>query len=400
MRRKSNLRLQFLVILMPLLMSACFGVTDKHSVLVKSVPANLAFGNPPAEASIPAPVPTVIFTQLAGGGPVAVAPLPGFTYPPFVIPAGTPTGPCPTAGPGVFPADPATPDLEHQPIPGTYAVRGLWDNAINIPIPPPGTTTHVKVPFPVIPRVIHKPKPAGDPTNPDMFTFDVDNAFAFFPLDPKNTASFLSRASSSDVNQVAPQPPGGPGPVVLPSPAPSQPPQPPNVHPGTSIDGVFLMALNISLNGQQFTFKVPAGSVGVQLLQVPAANGLQWSSSFSDSVDGTSVSFKGGINPNADPNQTGRERIDACGEIVDTWRVEGTLKFSGPGIAISDGTDTDPEVMNFVTQYGGWMVADQHYWDHAVAGNTSNPTQNITADMSGSRFTSTLNHLTPGPLPK
>ena len=369
-------RRSVLLALLPFAMTACFGVTDRHSVLVKQVPANLAFGNPPATSAglNPEAAPGIRYIQL----PAVLAnsiPQSFFSYPVFNIPSGTPLGPCPDIQPGVFPADPQTTDIEHQPTAGTYTVRGNSTVKLNLPT---GGGPSLARKDPVLPRIIHDVKDAASAANTGAFTYAEEGAFGLQVIDPKMAAGFTVRPSASDAVQV--QHPPGPPPVPPPA------PQPPNTQQGTApADGVFLTSLKITWAGSTFTFSNP---VGVQLMQVPAFNGLQWNSTAQDPADQTAISFNGGINPMGDPQQTGVEDINACGEPVRTYKVTGTLVMTGAGFLINDSV-----TFNVVTQYGGWIVADTHILNNGQFG------AGVLNDLTGSNLNTTLNHLTPGNLP-
>jgi hypothetical protein len=117
---------------------------------------------------------------------------------------------------------------------------------------------------------------------------------------------------------------------------------------GASPDGVFLSHLSVSLGGTKFTFNAPAG--GVQLLQLPAANGMSWQSASADPIDGTTVQFSGATNA-----QNGEELVNVCGQWIEAWRVDGTLTLTSASVSL-----VDQVTLDIATQDGGLLIADRH----------------------------------------
>jgi hypothetical protein len=330
-------------------MSGCLGVENQESVIVKVVPADLAFGKPASNAAprpgpVPAPIPSLAGSTILN---------PGF----YFSGGPAPIQGCFAPGPGVFPEDPATADSDAAPTAGTYIFRSS------------GSLAGVKSAPSKMTRVIHRVTVVPEPTNSGVFTYQDDGGFGFEFADPQLAAAFTVRPNSTDSANVVPIPqaPGAPSPA-------------PNDQVGSSPDGVYITYLSFTLPGRrEFRFSSPAG---VQLLQLPALNRQQWSSSAADSAgDGTSISFTGGINPTADPGSTGKEYVDGCGQVFDTWRVDGTMVLTAPSDVIQDKVS-----LYFATQYGGWLVREHHVvtLDGAPAGD----------------FYVALDTLPPGPLPR
>jgi hypothetical protein len=74
--------------------------------------------------------------------------------------------------------------------------------------------------------------------------------------------------------------------------------------------------------------------------------------------------------------------------VVDSWRVTGTLALSQPSQPI---TIQDTASFDFATQYGGWIIEEQHDVSQGVAGVT---------DVSGTHTIARIGGLVPQPLPK
>ncbi|MHB8718631.1 MAG: LolA-like protein [Candidatus Dormibacteria bacterium] len=364
---------------LPLVLSSCLGVEATTSILVRKLAVSLAFGGPPSS--------TQLAPQQAGEGPSLGVAVPTLQLS-GELPIGSFTLPSPAAAfcpdqEFLFPRLSADPDLTAQPRAGAYLFRYQGTEVFTLAGLPP---VSVKLPTIFTQRDIQPPAPPApaDPTNPGAYVFAESAGFGLALLDPKLVASFEGRPSSTDL---APPPPGHPGAGPLPSPAPTSA----STNAGASVDGVYLTRLKFTAGTVVTAGPVPkqppptfdfTSAIGVQIFQVPASPGLTWSSTATDPTTQATIGF----NATVASLQGGKERINACGEQVDTYRVDGTLTLSSPqGIAV-----TDQVTFWVVPQYGGWLASEHHKLTKAVFG---------AEDFSNTDVTYTLSKVDPGPLP-
>jgi len=88
------------------------------------------------------------------------------------------------------------------------------------------------------------------------------------------------------------------------------------------------------------------GTPGLLLLPLPAQNGASVNSASTDATHGLNLSFKGSVG--------NRERVDACGQFIQAWPVDGTLTTAGAG----GGTGVKATIhLDVATQFGALLVA-------------------------------------------
>jgi hypothetical protein len=349
LRRRRGTHAAPLLLCTAVLLTACGG-SDQHSVVVRRIAADLAFGTPPPQTAAPVRPASAPSVSAALPAPDLTSVLPPAAVGPIIRHLPPAAGLlCPTAAADAYPAEAATADINVEPVPGVYFFR--WSGAQQLSIA--GFSSKVPVP-PVTRRTLHGVAAASDPTDSQSYTFEVD--------DPLNStvARYLVRPFAGSITNPVPQP------------------QPPDVpRQGLSVAaGVYLTHLAFKLDGATFTFDSP---LGVQLLQLPVGNGAQWTSSVADTSDNSSITLNGVV--------AGHDRVDACGTVVDSWRVTGTLALSAPSAPI---TISDSVGFDIATQYGGLVVEEDHSYSSGVAG---------AADVSGTRYSGHLGGLTPQPLP-
>lgn len=80
-----------------------------------------------------------------------------------------------------------------------------------------------------------------------------------------------------------------------------------------------------------------------------------WQSTASDSESGTTITIDGRV--------IGRDRIDACGQLVDAWTADATQRVVGPNENLTSTLKTW-----FATQYGGLIVRAHSRTEGTVGG--------------------------------
>jgi hypothetical protein len=119
--------------------------------------------------------------------------------------------------------------------------------------------------------------------------------------------------------------------------------------------------------------------VGILLLPLPVISGDSWRSVAVDPKSGQTVTHNATVDR--------RQRIDACGDLVDGWHVTATQ-------VVASGRDANPQVVlngyDYIvaTQYGG-LIVDERLTQPDPAGQTPSP---FDTDY-------TLGQLHPDPLP-
>lgn len=113
----------------------------------------------------------------------------------------------------------------------------------------------------------------------------------------------------------------------------------------------------------------------IKILEFPASPNLNWKSSGTDPTTGVSMTIQGrvgietpdGADQGTEPDILAHGRVDACGEVIDSWLVE----IGGPSsVAAPDpagGTIIGPTkdlrlkaIYAIATQYGGFSVYDKY----------------------------------------
>jgi hypothetical protein len=290
-----------------LVLSACGGPKPSLTFGGKAVPVNVSFGKPgadgPKQAYVLAPVP-------AGLGVVPVA---GKVFRP-TLPTSLPDTPPPAACPPANPADvedqpkaEAGRDFAGPPKAGAlpFSVKGKYVSAANT-VNFDGFMTRVVL------------DPAVDANG--RITFAVRS----LALDVDTTATYVStQANASSVVEV-------PGEIGLKSVTAK----------GKGIDGT-----------PSFSAPDP-----VTLMRMRPNPGVTWNDGTVDPLTGTTFRVAGTV--------AGKDRVDACGQFVDAWRV-----------ALSQDVTTPLEQIHseitywFATQYGGLVVKEAVSWS-GMAGLT------------------------------
>ena len=290
-----------------LALTAACGPHVPLNLAVQEVPLNILLG---AQESQAAQQVITIFLPPPASLPVLLPPGEG------PLPSPSPQ-PCPSAPPGTDPLLPASPDLIGQPEPGVYAVRtgGSWQPDVSAgtayAFPTVGTMT-VTQPVPVLTG------PAS--TRAGEYTYSVIDSVAGQDGEEKVTTDFL--VVPSNVTESAPA-----GQVV------------------TQAAGMFITRITTVSRGATTTF---TPSSPVTYVNLPLAVGVSWVTAGTDPTTGTTLNLSGAIEPSPQTHGTGRYRVDACGQVYDTWEVHATGTLVGPQENLTIDWRYD-----VATQYGG-----------------------------------------------
>jgi len=242
--------------------------------------------------------------------------LPAFLEPGFgAAPVPVPT-PCPSAPPGTDPLVPASPDLLGEPKPGTYLMRtaGTWQPDVGKP---------AATAFPTIgARIATEPRPILQPTpnTPANYTYQVTDTVG--GNDGESTVATTLLVVPNNPTESAPA-----GTVL------------------TNAAGIFITRIDWT-HGSSRTSFMPA--TPITYLNVPVTVGSNWTTSGTDPTSGITLQLSAAIEPSPDTHGTGRYRVDACGQVYDTWEVHATGTLVGPGQNLT--LDWHYDV---ATQFGG-----------------------------------------------
>lgn len=306
MRTRRRFALAAAVVVGELLMSACAGPRDAIDVRVTKFDGNIAIGKKD-EVKLPAPVPSRINPQPLG--------FPSFIQPPPPIPpAGRPAEPevpiaqpsqqpCPKAPPGSVPKNAATNNVTAPPAEATLLYRNVGRFKITAN---DGTTRTGDYPLTSDRSVTSEP--VGDGT----FIYRVEERLG---LAVTTTVYHLDPARGIYLREIS----------------------------STTIDG----------GVDSFV----TNSDSLLLLPLPVVTGAQVGGSAVDSRSATNMTFVGTV--------VGHTRVDACGTMLDAWRVD-----------ITEGRITSPfKQVHFTatydigTQYGGLSLSEHVRYECDVAVN-------------------------------
>jgi hypothetical protein len=169
---------------------------------------------------------------------------------------------------------------------------------------------------------------------------------------------------------VDPQLPGPPEDVDPPVEVPSPPKPPGSVRAGEPERGISLTKLqrvDAEGNSSELVF-----APGVLYLPLPVEPGESFTSVGIDARTGSVLQHQARV--------LGRERVDACGEIVDGWAVEATQTFSGSA------STAPPRTYRYIVapQLGGFIVSEEFH---------------VTSPNGNTDVVITLGQVRPSPLP-
>ena len=83
-------------------------------------------------------------------------------------------------------------------------------------------------------------------------------------------------------------------------------------------------------------------------MNLPVTVGTMWTTSATDPLTQTTLQLSGAIEASPQTHGTGRYRVDACGQVYDTWEVHATGTLVGPNENLTLDWHYD-----IATQFGG-----------------------------------------------
>ena len=337
---------------------------DGPGVAIQKLAADIVFGVEPPTTT---PPPNLTPGQVAPGDPTTYVPqIPGpasdpaaafgggggdFSGPagrgrprrPRVTPLAPPTSACPPAALTAFPAKEAGQTLEGVPAEGQYRWKRSGTQTVanlpNVKLPVSGFEQRlVRHIVPVSPTEFTfetvQPELGTDTTT--ISTFKVKIGAVSRTVTPPVEPPDLTRPTSPIPLPVTPP---GERPTV------PQPPIPGSVSVGDPERGISLMKLqrvDPAGNTSEVTF-----SPAVLYLPLDIVPGEEFNSIGIDPRTGSVLQHQAKV--------TKRDRVDACGEVVDGWVVESTQTFSGPGQA------APPRAYKYIVapQLGGLIISEE-----------------------------------------
>jgi hypothetical protein len=341
-----------------MLLTACVE-PDAPGVGVQKLAADIVFGVKPPSPDVPPPnlapgtagpgdavtyVPPVSFTGPPSDIPAPRAPRTPNARLPRLTPLASPKSPCPPAALTAFPAQEAGLVVEGRPAEGLYR----WKRK--------GTQTVANLPGVKLPidgfeqRLVRNVVKVSD----TEYTFETIQPELAGGITTISTFKVKTDAPSrSATTPVAPPDPNHPTlPVTPPVPPPTRPPGTPELPtpPGTVTVGdpergislLKLQRVDAQGNSSELTF-----SPAVLYLPLPVQPGEQFTAVGIDARTGSVLQHQARV--------LRRERVDACGDIVDGWAVESTQTFSGS-------TETSPpRTYRYIIapQLGGIIVSEE-----------------------------------------
>jgi hypothetical protein len=309
-----------------LLASACVS-PDRPGVTMTRLEANLVFGlGEEPEAAVPVPVPAEPMVEAASSDPMTIRV-------PFINPA---AGRLPD-----FPAPPPGPAQECPPAPPTAAARAAAGPEVTV-LPEPGIWSWKRGGSFTV-------EVDGQPLVTELAGFEVravrrvtetpadrwdDEAYTYQTVQPHFEGGGV-RVMTWQVrpNTSAQQSVGG-GSTVLDVTTIGEPER-----------GLTLIEIqDLDSTGTLRAAWAPPRGAGLLYLPLPVAGGEQYRSVATDPRTGMTIVH--------DAHVLGRVRIDACGEVVDGWRVEATQLRSD---------ESEPVTYNYVVapQMGAVIIAEE-----------------------------------------
>lgn len=295
-------------------------------VSVKGVDANLVFGTKPV-ANTAAPANTLtgnLSADYASGG--IALPSQSFTTTKKTLHTAPslPRTPCPDANVNAFP-EPAPLDVpnDRRPAVGSYRWKRSGSVTLNgIKLPVSGFEQHL----------VRNIKELGASTNTGGVpgsTAGKGVIFSYETVQPDATGSVVVTTWQVDTSAAQSTVQEGL--------------KTPTVNQGSPERGLVIKKIEV-FDPQGNVRSTFAPITGLLMLPLPVQEGLQFQSVAIDPASGQQAVFNGQILP--------RQDIDACGEIVEGWKVSGTQTFS-------NSATTRTEELVVATGLGGLVVSDK-----------------------------------------
>lgn len=307
-------------------------------VAVKGVDANLVFGTKPA-ANTAAPANTLtdggLSPDYANGG--IALPSQSFTTTKKTVHTAPslPKTPCPDASVNAFPSEPAPLDVpnDRRPPVGSYRWKRSGNVTINnIKLPVSGFEQHL----------VRNIKELGKSTNTQALpgsSAAPGVIFSYETVQPDANGAVI--VTTWQVDTSAAQSTASEGLNT------------PTFNEGSPERGLVIKKIEVydASGNVRSTF---APITGLLMLPLPVQQGLNFQSVAIDPATGEEATFNGTVLP--------RQDIDACGDIVEGWKVTGSQTFS-------NSATTRTEELIVATQLGGLVISDKVQQKDATGAN-------------------------------
>lgn len=335
--RRPDMRAVCLVAALTLFAGAC-AKRGETGVTVKGVDANLVFGTtqPPANA---APANTLTGQPLSpdyASGGIAL-PSQSFTSTKKTVHTVTspPRAPCPEASLNAFPAEPAGLDVpnDRRPAVGSYRWKRSGSETSNgIKLPVSGFEQHYIRTVQDVGKSTNTQPVPGSSAEPGVI-------FSYQTVQPDATGNVVVTTWQVDTS--------GTQTTV------NEGLNTPTVNEGHPERGLVIKKIETfdTKGNLKSTF---APVTGLLMLPLPVHEGLTFQSAAVDPASGEEASFDGQVLP--------RQRVDACGDVIEGWEVKGTQTFSSS-------TTSRTEDILVATQLGGVLISDHVQQADATGAN-------------------------------
>lgn len=117
----------------------------------------------------------------------------------------------------------------------------------------------------------------------------------------------------------------------------------------SEVDGVFIVRIRKERPGMSPKEFLPVAP-GLRIFALPAREATTWRSVATDPIRATTMSLEGAI--------TNRERVDACGELIEGWASKVVVTVTRPGTASNSQESTIEATYVVAPQLGGLIVSD------------------------------------------
>jgi hypothetical protein len=312
--------------------------TGQTGVSVKGVDANLVFGTKPAPNTA-APANTLtdqgLSPDYANGG--IALPSQSFTTTKKTLHTAPslPRTPCPDANVNAFPSESAPLDVpnDRRPTVGSYRWKRSGNETVkNIKLPVSGFEQHYVRNIKELGKSTNTQQVPGSAAGPGVI-------FSYETVQPDangNVVVTTWQVDTSAAQQTVQE--GLNTPVV---------------NQGNPERGLAIKRIDVfdTENNLRSSF---APITGLLMLPLPVQEGLQFQSVAIDPSTGEEATFNGQVLP--------RQDIDACGELVEGWKVTGTQTFS-------NSATTRTEELVVATQLGGMVISDKVHQSDSTGAN-------------------------------
>lgn len=335
--RSRDVRRLALAIVIAVAGGAC-AKSGSTGVAVRGVDANLVFGTkqPPRTA---APANTLTDQSLSADYANGGIPLPNQSFTSTKKTLRTapslPKTPCPDASVNAFPSEPAPLDVpnDRRPAIGSYRWKRSGSVTVNnIKLPVSGFEQHLVRNIKELGASSNTAAVPGSAASPGVI-------FSYETVQPDANGKVVVTTWQVDTSAAQNTTQLGLN--------------TPTVNEGSPERGLVIKKIDVfdAQGNLQSSF---APLSGLLMLPLPVQQGLQFQSVAIDPATGEEATFNGQVLP--------RQRVDACGEIIEGWQVKGMQTFS-------NSATTRTEELIVATQLGGLVISDKVQQADATGAN-------------------------------